>query len=74
VLHDWNLALRVADEVLVLHDGRIAAFGAPEAILTPELFRSVFAVQVDILDGPDGSPVVVARPPAATGGHATGSA
>jgi iron complex transport system ATP-binding protein len=74
VLHDWNLAMRVADEVVVLHEGRVAACGPPATALTPRLFRAVFGVEVDTVAGPDGAPIVVARPPTSTTEHSTASA
>ncbi len=42
--HDLNLAARYSDNLLVLGKGRIAAQGAPEKILTPELLREVYAI------------------------------
>lgn len=44
VLHDINLATRWADDIVVLHKGQIAAYGPPTAILTPELFKTVYKV------------------------------
>ena len=59
VVHDWNLALRLADEVVVLHGGRLHAAGTPDALLRSTVFSDVFGVNVDVLRCPDGSPVVV---------------
>jgi iron complex transport system ATP-binding protein len=42
-LHDLRLA-HCLDEVVVLHEGALAAHGAPAAVLTPELLRTVFGV------------------------------
>lgn len=57
VVHDWNLALRLADHMLVLRDGRPVATGRPADIVTPELFHAVFGVEVEFLSrggvGPD---------------------
>jgi iron complex transport system ATP-binding protein len=44
VLHDINLATRWADDIIVLHKGVIAAYGTPAAILTPDLFKTVYKV------------------------------
>jgi iron complex transport system ATP-binding protein len=61
VVHDWNLALQLADELVVLQAGRVVAAGRPEETLRPELFAAVFGVEVEILRGRDGRPVVVPR-------------
>src|SRR6267378_4384088 len=46
VMHDINLAAEFADHVLLLKNGRRVAFGSPNEVLTTELLREVFAVQV----------------------------
>lgn len=61
VLHDWNLALRLADEVLVLREGRPHAHGEPEAVIAQDLFAEVFGVGVELVRLTDGSTVVVPR-------------
>ncbi|MFD3547742.1 ABC transporter ATP-binding protein [Streptomyces sp. NPDC058655] len=45
-LHDLNLAARYCDHIVVLDHGQVAAAGAPEAVLTPDLIRSVYGVNV----------------------------
>ena len=49
-LHDLRVA-HCLDEVLVLHEGRLRAAGAPEAVLTPELLREVFGVTARVEPG-----------------------
>jgi iron complex transport system ATP-binding protein len=61
VVHDWNLALSLADELVVLQAGRVVAAGRAEETLRPELFATAFGVEVEILRGSDGKPVVVPR-------------
>jgi iron complex transport system ATP-binding protein len=46
VTHDINLAAEFADRVLLLQRGRTLAVGAPREVLTPELLREVFEIQV----------------------------
>ncbi|GGX42423.1 ABC transporter ATP-binding protein [Streptomyces chryseus] len=45
-LHDLNLAARYCDHIVILDHGQVAAAGAPEAVLTPDLIKSVYAVDV----------------------------
>ncbi len=44
ILHDLNLAASFADEIVALHDGRVAARGAPTEVITEALVERVFAV------------------------------
>ncbi len=43
-LHDLSLAARHCDEVLVLHEGRVAADGAPSQALSRETLAQVFRI------------------------------
>jgi iron complex transport system ATP-binding protein len=52
VLHDIQLAADLADELVVLRDGRIAAAGAPGAVLGADLIESVFEVKLAARDLP----------------------
>lgn len=52
ILHDLNLALAYADEVLILDKGRLAAQGPIVEILTPEIVKSVFQVEAHRFDPP----------------------
>lgn len=54
--HDLELAARYADHLLVLDHGRLAAQGAPEAVLTPELLASVFRMRAELIALP-GAPL-----------------
>jgi len=46
VFHDLNLALRFTTDVLVLADGRIAAYGNATEVLTRAFLQDVFAADV----------------------------
>lgn len=52
ITHDLNLAAEFADEVIMLQEGRIAAKGAPEKVLTAENVRDVFGVDVLLDENP----------------------
>ncbi|WP_240760155.1 ABC transporter ATP-binding protein [Phytoactinopolyspora endophytica] len=62
-LHDLNLAASYCDHVVVLDRGRVAAAGAPEDVLVPEVIRRVFAVDCDVHTNPrTGRPVLMFFP------------
>ena len=43
-IHDINHALRFADQVVVLHDGAVQAYGPPRDAVTPSLLARVYGV------------------------------
>ncbi|GAA4708366.1 ABC transporter ATP-binding protein [Promicromonospora umidemergens] len=47
-LHDLNLAAQYCDRVVVLDGGRIVAAGPPALVLTPDLIRTTFDVDVRV--------------------------
>ena len=53
VLHDLNQASRYCDHLVVLASGRVMAQGAPEAVMKPELLKTVFSVEAEIHPEPD---------------------
>ena len=62
VLHDLSLAAAYADEIAILHDGRLRAFGAPADVLTEERIEQVYRTPVRVIEDPDtGRPVVLPR-------------
>ncbi|WP_460949638.1 Fe(3+) dicitrate ABC transporter ATP-binding protein FecE [Pseudomonas marginalis] len=60
VLHDINQACRYADHLAVMHGGKLVADGAPGEVISAELMRRVFEVQVQIINEPvSGTPMCV---------------
>ncbi|GGS19970.1 heme ABC transporter ATP-binding protein [Streptomyces parvus] len=60
VLHDLGLAAAYADRVAVLHDGRIAELGPPEAVFSGELLGEVYRQPVEVFPHPrTGTPLIV---------------
>ncbi|KZE16131.1 ABC transporter ATP-binding protein [Brevibacterium casei] len=60
VLHDLGMAVRYADHIIAMQDGRIAAAGPADSTLTPEAIREAFGIDSVILTDPvTGRPVIV---------------
>lgn len=57
--HDLNLAGAFADELVLLHDGHVAAAGPPADVLRADLLSHVYGLPMERLDRPDGVPVVL---------------
>ncbi len=62
VVHDLDLAVAHADVVAVLAEGRVAAVGPPESVLTAELLSEVYRHPIDVVAHPlTGRPLVLPR-------------
>jgi iron complex transport system ATP-binding protein len=59
VLHDLNLAVQYADELLVIKQGRLFARGKPADILDAQLIEAVYGIRADVSLGNDGLPRIV---------------
>lgn len=67
VTHDVNLAAEFADRVMLLKAGRIVSIGASREVLTPELLKTVFDLEVLVdahprTGAPRVTPVYVSSP------------
>ena len=58
VLHDINQSLHYSDEIVAMSDGQVCAHGLPEEIVTPQLIRRVYDVDLAIRLV-DGKPFVI---------------
>jgi iron complex transport system ATP-binding protein len=60
VLHDLNLAVRYADNLVAMRDGKIKTAGKPNNVVTAQMIREVFSIQAQILQDPvTGSPLCI---------------
>ena len=50
-LHDLDAALRVADRVIVMAEGRVLADAAPAEALSPAVLKAAYGVEARTLDG-----------------------
>lgn len=51
-IHDLDLVYQYFTHVAVIHDGTVAHFGTPHDVLTPELVRLAFGVDLAIVENP----------------------
>ena len=58
-IHDINHALRFADHVVVLHQGRVHATGRPLDVLTPALLEKVYGVRARLEYCSQGAPFLI---------------
>lgn len=49
VNHDLAAAYRYSDSIIALKDGRVAACGTPQEVMTPAFFANVFGVEAEVL-------------------------
>ncbi len=62
-LHDLNLAAAYCEQLVLLDGGKVAAAGATEDVLVPEVVRTVFGVDCDVHPHPrTGRPVLTFTP------------
>lgn len=54
VLHDLNLAVMAADEIVAMREGRVIARGAPAEIVTDTLIHALYGVQARVGVVPQG--------------------
>ena len=65
ILHDLNLASAYADRVMLLRDGRVAADGAPEEVLTATTVSEVYRTPVEVIPHPaTGRAIILPHRPA----------
>ena len=54
VLHDINLAVMSADEIVAMREGRVIARGAPSEVVTDDLIHALYGVNARIGKVPEG--------------------
>jgi len=62
VIHDLNLALRYADDALLLDAGRCVASGPASNVLVPTVLSPVFGIDVRCMVADDNQPVLYFKP------------
>jgi len=62
IMHDLTLAARFADDIVLLGQGKIEAFGPPESVLTAPLLGAIFGIGTRILREAGGLVIVAESP------------
>ncbi|GIP42248.1 iron-dicitrate ABC transporter ATP-binding protein [Paenibacillus sp. J45TS6] len=52
VVHDLNHASRYAHHMIAIKQGKAAATGSPNQVMTPDVLREVFGIEADIVTDP----------------------
>ena len=61
IIHDLTLAMRFADRVVLMDNGRVVANDTPALALTPERIADVFGISVNRVETPDGPLLIPSR-------------
>jgi len=73
VLHDVNMAARYCDRIALLSQGHLEAIGEPKEVLTPEIIRSVYGVDVVVRKDPFTNAIYVMPHSTVTVAHTHGT-
>lgn len=57
-IHDLNIAMQYADQLILIHDGRLIHQDAPENVLSVANIRTCYGLDVDLVTRPGGRPVI----------------
>ncbi len=52
VFHDLNLAAQYRDRIILLKDGRVFAAGAPASVITSDILRAVYGIEMCVFPHP----------------------
>jgi iron complex transport system ATP-binding protein len=61
IIHDLSLAMRFADRVALMQNGRIVANDTPQIVLTTERIADIFGVVVERVDTANGPALIPSR-------------
>jgi len=60
VSHDVNMAARFADELMLMHEGEVMAYGPPREVIRADILERTYDVRIDLIPAPD-DPVPIIR-------------
>ncbi len=59
VLHDINLAIQYADNLIFLKEGKLKSQGKPKDILSPALLKEIFDLETSVVQNPSSGKLMV---------------
>lgn len=60
VLHDLNIAAQYCEDLILLDKGEVFCWGKPQEVLTEDNIKSVYGIDVHIMDNPlNGFPIII---------------
>lgn len=62
VLHELDLAVRYADQAWLMNEGRLAAVGPWDEVLTPEILSPVYGLRLEQIERGRGRPILAVGP------------
>ncbi len=61
IIHDLALAMRFADRVILMNEGRVVTNDLPSLALTPDRIADIFGISVNRVETPDGPLLIPSR-------------
>jgi iron complex transport system ATP-binding protein len=58
VMHDINLAARYADNIVVMHDGKLYSEGGPKEVITEKMLNDIYRIKGNVFTNAMGNPVI----------------
>ena len=58
-IHELSMAARMADEVLLIGDGRLVGSGATTEVLVPDRLEEAYGIPFELLEAGDGTPIPI---------------
>jgi iron complex transport system ATP-binding protein len=52
--HDPNIVAMFSDEVMLMKDGKIVAYGEPHEVISEDTMKSLYSVDVEVMSLSDG--------------------
>lgn len=58
VMHDINLASKYADNIAIMHQGKLYDFGKPSDVINEQMLRDIYKIESSVITNSQGIPVI----------------